>query len=71
MNSMKFAIAILLQSCIFFTSAQAIKNTSYISASGEKVLSLETVLPVNKATCMEIFHKRYFTAKVDCALGSY
>jgi hypothetical protein len=54
---MKFAIAILLQSCIFFTSAQAIKNTSYISASGEKVLRLETVLPVNKATAWKYFTK--------------
>ncbi|HEY5139023.1 MAG TPA: hypothetical protein VIJ25_06850, partial [Methylococcales bacterium] len=37
------------------TNAQPVKNTSYISRNGEKVLQLEAVLPVNFTDAWQLF----------------
>ncbi len=53
----KLTASIGMSLCIFFSEAQAVKNTSYTTASGEKVLRLEVLLPVDKKTSWEYFTK--------------
>lgn len=43
--------------CAPFVNAQKVKNTSYTTQSGEKVLRLELVLPVGRAEAWQIFTK--------------
>lgn len=53
----KMIISILLLLCISFTNAQAVKNTSYETPGGEKVLRLEMVVPVDTKTAWDYFTK--------------
>ena len=53
----KFAISVLLLFCIFFTKAQTVENTSYTTPTGEKVLRLEMIVPVDKKTAWGYFTK--------------
>ena len=41
--------------CLTMARAQVVKNTSYVTSTGEKVLRLESVLPVGKKTAWEYF----------------
>lgn len=59
----KIAISILLFFCIFFAKAQTVKNSSYVTPSGEKVLRLEMIVPVDKKTAWEYFTKDEFLKK--------
>lgn len=53
----KLTASLSLSFCILFTQAQTVKNTSYTTATGEKVLRLEMILPVDKKTAWEYFTK--------------
>lgn len=53
----KLAAFLLMTLCIFYTEAQTVKNTSYTTSSGEKVLRLEMIIPVDKKTAWEYFTK--------------
>lgn len=54
----KIIISILLLLCISFIKAQAVKNTSYETPGGEKVLRLEMIVPVDIKNSVGLFHKR-------------
>lgn len=51
----KTLFVIVLIICSSFTHAQKIKNTSYVTKTGEKVLRLEMIVPVDKAKAWELF----------------
>ena len=53
----KITISILLLVCISIAKAQAVKNTSYITPGGEKVLRLEMIVPVDKKEAWDYFTK--------------
>lgn len=53
----KTVIPFLLLFCISFTQAQTIKNTSYTTPGGEKVLRLEMIVSLDKKTAWEYFTK--------------
>ncbi len=53
----KLAASACLVLCVFFTEAQQVKNTSYTTPSGEKVLRLEMIVPVDKKTVWNYFTK--------------
>ena len=59
----KFSISILLSLCIFFTKAQTVKNTSYVTPTGEKVLRLEMIVPVDRKTAWKYFTKNELLTK--------
>ncbi|MEP6584084.1 MAG: SRPBCC domain-containing protein [Ginsengibacter sp.] len=53
----KVHIAFIMSLAMLFTKAQTVRNTSYTTPSGEKVLRLEIVVPVGKKTAWEYFTK--------------
>ena len=44
---MKYYFLTLLSVCYGLTNGQTVKNNSYTTQTGEKVLRLELVLPIN------------------------
>lgn len=54
-NKMKSALLALLLTGVMFAHAQSVKNTSYTTQTGEKVLRLETVLPVDINEAWQLF----------------
>ncbi|MEO6219773.1 MAG: hypothetical protein ABIO81_05055 [Ginsengibacter sp.] len=57
MLNKKYWITLFMSFCVFFAQAQVVKNTSYTTSSGEKILRLEMILPVDKKTAWEYFTK--------------
>ncbi|HKG69206.1 MAG TPA: hypothetical protein VKA92_10075 [Segetibacter sp.] len=54
--NVKINIAIVIFALMAFTvSSQTLKNTSYTNQSGEKVLRLEMILPVDLTTAWKLF----------------
>lgn len=53
----RIALPLLLVLCMSFTQGQKIKNTSYITPGGEKVLRLEIILQCDKKKAWEYFTK--------------
>ena len=51
----KILLVALIILCALFVNAQSVKNTSYTTKSGEKVLRLELELPIDKASAWELF----------------
>jgi len=51
----KTLFIIVLFICSSFAHAQKIKNTSYVAKTGEKVLRLEMIVPVDKVKAWELF----------------
>ncbi len=51
----KNILSILFGVILFSVDGQTIKNTSYLNQSGEKVLRLECILPVDLATAWQFF----------------
>ncbi|HSQ43941.1 MAG TPA: hypothetical protein VLM16_03030 [Ginsengibacter sp.] len=51
----KTLFIIVLFICGSFTEAQKIKNSSYVTSTGEKVLRLEMIVPVDKIKAWELF----------------
>ncbi len=54
MNRILLPLLILI-AIAFTTQAQEVKNTSYTSASGEKVLRIELILPLSRAEAWQYF----------------
>lgn len=54
-TKMKSAFLALIMAGVVFVNAQSVKNTSYITQTGEKVLRLETVLPVTLNDAWQLF----------------
>ena len=53
-----FSTVVTLIACtILQLKAQDVKNTSYVTATGEKVLRLEFVLPLSKLQAWQYFTK--------------
>ena len=52
---MKNLLIVIITLCAFSMQAQSVKNTSYISRTGEKVLRLEATLPVDLAEAWKLF----------------
>lgn len=52
---MKTAILAFLLTGVMVTNAQSVKNTSYTTQNGEKVLKLEAVLPVDLKDAWQLF----------------
>ena len=50
-----FLITILLSFSIISVKAQTVKNASYTTETGEKVLRLEVILPINKLETWQLF----------------
>lgn len=57
--------------CIFFAKAQTVKNTSYVTSTGEKVLRLELIVPVDRKTAWKYFTKNELLTKMYCAFSSH
>ena len=54
---MKLSLITLFLFCAIVSTGQTVKNTSYLTASGEKVLRLEIVLPVSVQEAWQLFTK--------------
>ena len=54
---MKYFLITILSLSIISVKAQTVKNTSYTAQSGEKVLRLEVILPINKLETWQLFTK--------------
>src|SRR5688572_13007386 len=52
---MKYFLFVFFVHCVSTLTAQTIKNTSYTTQTGEKVLRLETILPVSKTEAWQLF----------------
>jgi len=55
MKSLLLVILFCTSQALTRANAQGVKNTSYITSSGEKVLRLEAIIPVDKKTVWEYF----------------
>ncbi len=53
----KLAASAYMALCVFFTEAQQVKNTSYVTPTGERVLRLEMIVPVDRKTAWDYFTK--------------
>lgn len=51
----KYIFSSIFGIILFSVQGQKIKNTIYINQSGEKVLRLECILPVDTATALQFF----------------
>lgn len=54
-KKMKTALLALLLTGVMFGQAQSVKNTSYVTQTGEKVLRLESILPVSLDEAWQLF----------------
>ena len=52
---MKYYFLPLLSVCYGLANGQTVKNTSYTTQTGEKVLRLELVLPINAKQAWQLF----------------
>jgi hypothetical protein len=52
---MKFFLITILSFCSIYINAQTVKNTSYTTQKGEKVLRVEIILPINKLETWKLF----------------
>lgn len=51
----KILLILITIVCTSFVNAQKVKNTSYTTQTGEKVLRLELIMPIDKTTAWELF----------------
>lgn len=52
---MKYFLITILSLSIICVKAQTVKNTSYTTQTGEKILRLEVILPINKLEAWQLF----------------
>ncbi len=53
----KLSVSICMTLCVFYCKSQIVTNTSYVAPSGEKVLRLEMIVPIDKKTAWQYFTK--------------
>ena len=54
-KTMRTIFLVLFLMCVLAAKAQSVKNTSYITQTGEKVLRLESVLPIDIEGAWQLF----------------